>query len=575
MKRKIDISQKRKQADLIIQNAKIADVFNLRWREGSIVVADEKIIAIDEHNEFQANETVDAGGKYVIPGLIDAHIHIESSMLTPSQFNRIMLPHGITAIVTDPHEIANVAGKAGLEFMLKDIENVEMDIYYMLPSSVPGTSFENAGAVLKAEDLAEFVGRDAILGLAEVMDFPAVLSGEADMLAKIQLAQDAGMIIDGHCAGLTSAQIRGYRAAGILTDHECVSAEEALDRVEQGMYVLMREGSAAKNVKAILPAVTPANARRFAFCTDDKHLDELMDEGSINYAVALAMKEGMDPLQAIQIASLNAAECYRLKDKGALASGYEADFILLEDLQTMKAQAVWKSGVKVAENGVMLTPEPEKSVVAESILQSMRLPKLVAEDLKIPFKGNKANIIQIVPNQLITKRITAEVDVENGQFLPSIEKDYLKLAVVERHHNLGTKGVAIVHGMGITSGAVATTIAHDSHNAIVVGTNDADMLIALEALQAMQGGLVIVNGGEVIASLSLPIGGIMTDVVAEEANEALLKLHEALHVIHPTIDYHLFLTLSFLALPVIPDIKLTDTGLFDVTEFKHISVEVD
>lgn len=241
----------------------------------------------------------------------------------------------------------------------------------------------------------------------------------------------------------------------------------------------------------------------------------------------------------------------------------------------MKAQAVWKSGVKVAENGVMLTPEPEKSVVAESILQSMRLPKLVAEDLKIPFKGNKANIIQIVPNQLITKRITAEVDVENGQFLPSIEKDYLKLAVVERHHNLGTKGVAIVHGMGITSGAVATTIAHDSHNAIVVGTNDADMLIALEALQAMQGGLVIVNGGEVIASLSLPIGGIMTDVVAEEANEALLKLHEALHVIHPTIDYHLFLTLSFLALPVIPDIKLTDTGLFDVTEFKHISVEVD
>lgn len=575
MKRKINVSQKRELADLIIQNAKIADVFNLRWRKGNLVIADGKIIAIDENNEFKAHEVVDAEGRHVVPGLIDAHIHIESSMLTPSQFNRIMLPHGITAIVTDPHEIANVAGKTGLEFMLNDSQNVEMDIYYMLPSSVPGTSFENAGAILKAEDLAEFVGHKSILGLAEVMDFPAVLNGEDDMLAKIQLAQNAGMVIDGHCAGLNSAQIRGYRAAGIVTDHECVSAEEALDRIEQGMYVLMREGSAAKNVKAILPAVTPASARRFAFCTDDKHLDELIEEGSINYAVALAIAEGMEPLQAIQIASLNAAECYRLKDKGALATGYEADFIVLEDLQSMKAATVWKNGKKVAENGVMLTPTPEKSVVVPSILQSMHLPKLVAKDFAIPFKGNKANVIQIVPNQLITKRMITKVDVENGFFMPSIKKDLLKLAVIERHHNLGTKGVAIVHGIGIQRGAVATTIAHDSHNAIVVGTNDTDMVIALEALQAMQGGLVIVDQGKVLASLSLPIGGIMTDAVAEEAKEALQKLHDALHIIHPTIDYHLFLTLSFLALPVIPDIKLTDTGLFDVTAFKHIPVEIE
>jgi adenine deaminase len=575
MKRRINVSQKRELADLIIKNAKIADVFNLRWRKGSLVITDGKITAIDEKDEFKAHEVFDAEGKYIIPGLIDAHIHIESSMLTPAQFNRIMLPHGITAIVTDPHEIANVAGKAGLEFMLNDSKNVEMDIYYMLPSSVPGTSFENAGAILKAEDLAEFIGRKSILGLAEVMDFPAVLNGDKDMLAKIQLAQDAGMVIDGHCAGLKSEQIRGYRAAGILTDHECVTAEEALDRIEQGMYVLMREGSAAKNIKAILPAVTPANARRFAFCTDDKHLDELIEEGSINFAVALAIAEGMEPLQAIQIASLNAAECYRLKDKGALASGYEADFILLDDLQTMKAAAVWKNGVKVAENGVMLTPAPEKSVVAPSILQSIHLPKLTIEDFAIPFRGNKANVIKIVPNQLITKRMTTEVDVENGYFMPSVERDLLKLAVVERHHDLGTKGVAIVHGIGIQRGAVATTIAHDSHNAIVVGTNDADMLIALEALQAMQGGLVIVGQGSVIASLSLPIGGIMTNTVAEEAKENLQKLHEALHIIHPTIDYHLFLTLSFLALPVIPDIKLTDTGLFDVIAFKHIPVEIE
>lgn len=574
MKRTIDISQKREQADLILKNAQVADVFNLRWRKANIVVANGKIIAIDEHDEFEAAVVEDAQGKYVVPGMIDAHIHIESSMLTPSQFNRIMLPHGITAIVTDPHEIANVSGTAGLQFMIEDAVHAEMDIYYMLPSSVPGTSFENAGAVLKADDLAAFVGHPSILGLAEVMDFPAVLNGDADMLAKLQLAQQANMVIDGHCAGLTSAQIRGYRAAGIETDHECVSADEARDRIEQGMYVLIREGSAAKNLKALLPAVSAANARRFAFCTDDKHLDELMEQGSINYAVSLAIAEGMEPLQAIQLATLNAAECYNLKGKGALTSGFNADFVLLEDLHTMKAAAVWKDGVKVAENGEMLSDSAPKIVVPQQILQSVHLPELRAEDLAIPFNGNRANVIGIMPDQLTTKRIECEVDVVDGYFIPSIEKDLLKLAVIERHHHLGTKGVAIVHGCGLTSGAVATTVAHDSHNAIVVGTNDADMLVALEALQTMQGGLVVVDEGQVIGQFALPIGGLMTDLHGEEAALALHTVHEALHTIHPTLNFHFFLTLSFLSLPVIPDIKLTDTGLFDVTTFQHIPVEV-
>lgn len=574
MKQIIDQSQKRGKADFIIQHAQIADVFNLRWRQGDVVVANGKIIAVSEPGEFEAEQVIDASGKYIVPGFIDAHIHIESSMLVPKQFNRIVLPHGVTAVVTDPHEIANVSGKAGLEFMLKDIEDVQMDIYFMLPSSVPGTSFENAGAVLTAKDLKGFIGHKNVLGLAEVMDFPAVLNGEKEMLAKLKLAQENGMVIDGHCAGLISSQIRGYRAAGILTDHECVTAEEALDRVEQGMYVLIREGSAAKNLKAILPAVTMANARRFSFCTDDKHLDELMELGSINYAVALAIAEGMDPLMAIQLASLNAAECYRLKNKGAVATGYDADFIVVEDLQTMKALAVWKNGRKVAENGEMLSPVPEKSIVETSILQSMHLPELTVEDLRLPFTGNRANVMKIVPNQLITKRVEMEVDVANGHFVPSIKKDLLKLTVVERHHHLGTKAVAIVQGIGIQSGAVATTISHDSHNAIAVGTNDEDILIALKALQEIQGGLVIVNEGEVIASLSLPIAGLMTDISADQAKQKLKKLHEGLHTIHPTLDYHLFLTLSFLALPVIPDIKLTDTGLFDVIKFEHIPVEI-
>lgn len=575
MKNTIDISQKRQPADFILKNACVADVFNLRWREANVVVANGKIIALDDKDEFEAHLVEDAKGRYVVPGMIDAHIHIESSMLTPAEFNRIMLPHGITAIVTDPHEIANVAGVEGLQFMIDDAKQAEMDIYFMLPSSVPGTSFENAGAVLKAGDLAPFVGQPAILGLAEVMDFPAVLDGDADMLAKLDLAQQAGMVIDGHGAGLSSEQIRGYRAAGIMTDHECVTANEARDRIEQGMYVLIREGSAAKNLKALLPAVTSANARRFAFCTDDKHLDELMEQGSINYAVSLAMNEGMDALQAIQLATLNAAECYGLKGKGALAAGFNADFVLLEDLRTMKAAAVWKDGKKVAENGAILEQNAVKAKIAAQILQSVHLPVLTIEDLALPFKGNRANVIEIMPNQLTTKRIACEVEVENGYFVTSTQKDLLKLAVVERHHNLGTKGVAIVHGCGLTSGAVATTVAHDSHNAIVVGTNDEDMLVALQALQDMQGGLVVVDKGQVIGSLELPIGGLMTDVNAIDAAEALHAVHEALHIIHPNLNFHFFLTLSFLSLPVIPDIKLTDTGLFDVKAFQHIPVEIE
>ena len=573
MQRVIAVSQQKEPADFILKNALVADVFTLSWKKANIVVAEGKIIAIDEQNKFIAYEEEDAQGRYVVPGMIDAHIHIESSMLTPAQFSRILLPHGITSVVTDPHEIANVSGASGLSFMLEDAKKAQMDIYYMLPSSVPATAFEHAGAVMKAEDLAAFVKHESVLGLAEVMDFPAVLNGDEEMLEKITLAKTNDMVIDGHGAGLSPSQISGYRAVGIATDHECVSAEEAIDRVSQGMYVLMREGSAAKNVRAILPAVTQANARRFAFCTDDKHLDEMMEQGTINYAAALAIEQGMDPLQAIQIASLNAAECYQLKDKGALAAGFIADFVLLEDLQTMRAAAVWKNGVKVAANGEMLVANPERTTIETAILQSVHLPRVTKDDLAIPFKSNRANVIEIMPSQITTKHLVCEVDVENGYFVPSVEKDLLKMAVFERHHQVGTKGIGIVHGFGLQKGAVATTVAHDSHNAIVVGTNDEDMLVALEALQSMQGGLVVVEDGQVIGKMALPVAGIMTDVEARVAAQQLHKVHEALHRIHPHLQFHFFLTLSFLSLPVIPTLKLTDTGLFDVRNFKHIEVE--
>jgi len=575
MTKSINISQKRMEADFILKNAYIADVFSLCWRKANIVVSDGKIISLDEMDEFTAKKVEDANGRYVIPGLIDAHIHIESSMLPPSQFSQILLPHGITSVITDPHEIVNVSGAKGMQFMLEDAKNALMDIYFMLPSSVPCTSFENSGAVMKAKDLAPFLQDEHVLGLAEVMDFPAVLGTDSDMMDKLALVRNAKKIIDGHGAGLTKEQLRGYRAAGIQTDHECVTAEEARERIKQGMYVFIREGSAAKNLRDLLPAVTPANARRFAFCTDDKHLDELIEEGSINFAISLAIKDGMNPLQAIQLATLNAAECYRLYDKGAIAEGYTADFVMLEDLQKMTIASVWKNGQKVAKNGQVLHEEKETAHIDDSILHSVHLPNLTVDDLAIPFnKGNVANVIGIMPNQITTQHLEKQVDVEEGVFVPSVEKDLLKMAVVERHHSLGTIGLGIVHGFGLKQGAVATTIAHDSHNAIVVGTNDEDMLCALKALQEMQGGLVVVKDGEVIGSLALPIAGLMTTLDAETATKKIKETHKALQEIHPELYFHFFLTLSFLSLPVIPELKLTDTGLFDVKTFQHIPVEV-
>ncbi|SDN43451.1 Adenine deaminase [Psychrobacillus sp. OK028] len=576
LEKRILVSQQKLSADFILRNATVADVFSLRWLKADIVVSAGMIVAIDATGNYEAVLEEDAEGKFVIPGLIDGHIHIESSMITPAQFSRILLPHGITTVITDPHEIANVAGVEGIQFMLDDATNCEMDIHVMLPSSVPATTMENAGAVLHASDLHPFLENDAVLGLAEVMDFPAVLSTESSMMDKLIMAMDAKVIIDGHGSGLSSEQIRGYRAAGIQTDHECVTADEALDRVSQGMYVLMREGSAAKNVRDLLPAVNAHNARRFLFCTDDKHLDELIEEGSINHAIRLAIKEGMEALQAIQLATLNAAECYQLTDKGALAPGFIADFLLVESLEDLKAIAVWKNGVKVAQHQEMLMKEYKKQEPSTGITNTVKLPNLSSNSFAIPFNNDgTANVMEIMPNQITTKKKVMKVPVINGLFTTSIEQDLLKLAVIERHHALGTIGLGIVHGFGLKQGAIATTIAHDSHNLIVLGTNDEDMLIASQELERINGGFVIVQDGRVHASLALPIAGLMTDRPAKEVALELKKLHEALHILHPDLDFHLFLTLSFISLPVIPELKLTDSGLFDVVRFKHIPIQVD
>ncbi|QAV25303.1 adenine deaminase [Neobacillus thermocopriae] len=569
--KELAVASKRQRADIVIKNGKIVDVFTHNIIEEDIAIVDGKIVGI---GTYDGHTIIDAKGKYVCPGLIDGHVHIESSLVTPSEFARVVVPHGVTTVITDPHEIANVVGTKGIEFMLNDSDHIPLDVYVMLPSCVPATDFEHAGATLHAEHLAPFFSHPRVLGLAEVMDYPSLLHGKQQMLAKLTAAREAGKLIDGHLAGLDETAVNVYRSANVHTDHECVTVHEALARVQRGMYVLIREGSVAKDLHKLLPAVNTYNARRFLFCTDDKHIDELVTEGSIDHHIRLAIQAGMNPLTAIQMATLNAAECYRLYTKGAIAPGYDADFLLVEDLQSFSITHVYKKGVLVAENGRATFSVTKATAIDQTIAQSVHTKKVTKEDVQIPFtRGKQANVIQIIPNHLHTKRLMTEVDVEHGVFQPSAERDLLKLVVVERHRGLGV-GVGIVNGFQLKKGAIASSIAHDSHNIIATGTNDNDIIVAIEHIKHINGGLVVVDNGHVLADLPLEIGGLMTARTYEEVLGRLQTIHNALTTIGASDEFNPFITLAFLALPVIPELKLTDQGLFDVSSFQFIDVEV-
>lgn len=573
VKKRIAVSSKQIPADIVIKNGKIIDVFNLEIIEGDVAISDGVFVGI---GEFEGKKIIDAKNQYVCPAFIDGHVHIESSMVTPSEFAKVVLPHGVTTVITDPHEIGNVSGSDGLSFMIEDSEGIPLDVFLMLPSSVPATPFENNGADLKAKDLQAFYKHPRVLGLAEVMDYPSLKNADDSIIDKILMTDQHNGQIDGHLAGLDTNAINIYKSAGIKTDHECNTAQDALERLRRGMYLLIREGSVAKDLKTLIKVVTPNNARRCLFCTDDKHLDDLIEEGSIDHNIRLAIKEGIHPLQAIQMASLNAAECYRLPNKGAIAPGYEADFLLLDQLEKINIAEVYKSGHLVAQNGSIVGNFPTKNEPKTQLLSTVHVSELNENDLQISLgETNKANIIGIIPNQLITNKLIEQVSGENGYFKPTLENDQLKLVVVERHKNTGNIGLGVVKGFGLSDGAIATTIAHDSHNIVATGTNDADILVAIQALKDMNGGLVIVKNKEIIASLSLPIAGLMSDEGAPKVNVKLNQLKQSLSHLGFTGDFNPFLTLSFLTLPVIPSLKLTDLGLFDVESFTHIPVQTN
>ena len=561
----------REPADIVIKNARIVDVFSREVTGGDVAIMDGVFVGI---GEYEGRTTVDAAGRFLCPGFIDGHVHIESSTLPPSEFAKAVLPHGVTTVIADPHEIANVSGADGIRFMLDDSENIPLDVLVMLPSCVPATPFEHAGARLEAEDLAPLFAYDRVIGLGEVMNAPAVLNGETAMIAKLRLAASRGKLIDGHAAGLPPEAINVYMAAGIRTDHECTTAEEALERVRRGMYVMIREGSAAKNLDDLLPAVNERNARRFLFVTDDKHLDELLEEGSIDHHVRRAIQKGLDPLLAIQMATLNAAECFRLHRKGAIAPGYEADFLLLDDLETVRISEVYKGGRQVVVNGRVIAETAAKRTVPAAILSSMNVKLPLDDDLQIVLDPPRANVIGLVPNNIITRHLAEEVDTDaRHRFQPSVAKDQLKLAVVERHRATGAIGLGIVKGLGFTSGAIASTVAHDSHNIVAAGTNDADLRAAIETVDRIGGGMAVVKNGKVLASVPLPISGLMSDQGFEAVNNQLIGIRDALRALGCRPSFQPFLTMSFLALPVIPELKLTDSGLFHGSRFTFIPVQ--
>ncbi len=569
LKRRLAAATKREKADVVVKNGTIIDVFTLTTYQADLAVTDGVIVGI---GDYEGKHEIDAKGAYISPTFIDGHVHIESAMVPPEEFAKIVVPRGVTTIMADPHEIANVGGLKAVQYMMEAAKDLPLDIKIMVPSCVPATNFEHNGAELTAEDIATLFDENGAYGLAEVMDYPAVFAGDDRMLEKLGVAWERGKLIDGHAAGLDEVGLNAYGVAGIKNDHEAVTAEEALDRLRRGMYVLMREGTAAKDIEALLPILTPQNARRCVFSTDDKHLDDLVSEGSIDASVRKAIKLGVDPLQAIQMASLNAAECFELKDKGAIAPGYEASFLFIRDLEQLEVEEVYVKGQAVAKNGEMIISVREPVAPPDFLLESVLVKPFEEDIFDLKMESTKAHVIGVGPGTIVTDHLIEDVKVENGLFVPSIENNQLKLVVAERHKALGHVGLGIVKGIPLKNGAIVATVAHDSHNIVTCGTDDVSIRFAMEHVIKQNGGIAVVQGDNVLADLSLPLAGLMSLAPFEEVNRSLHDLERALKEIGFEGDWNPFLTLSFLALPVIPSLKLTDTGLFDVEAFAHINV---
>lgn len=572
LKKLINVAAGRVPADVVIKNCKVVNVFSGEIEEGNIAICDGQIAGI---GEYEGLEVIDAEGRYAAPGFIDSHIHIESSYVSPEELGRLLVPHGGTTIMADPHEIANVCGEAGLTYMIEAGKRTALDIKYELPSCVPATPFENAGAVLGAREIEKLIPDNDFIGLGEFMNFPGVIYTDEDVMDKIVAAKQQGKWIDGHGSGLEGNALNAYVSAGILADHECSTVEEMRDRLGRGQYILLRQGSACHNLRPLLKGMTEANSRRCLLCSDDRQPKTILHEGHLDNHLQICVEEGVNPVTAIRMATLNAAECFGLKDRGAIAPGYRADIVLMDDLKDFHVNRVWIEGKLVAEEGKYL-PEIEKYDIS-SVKGSVVLKDFTKDKFKMNLTSNKVNVIGILPGGVVTEKLTAEVNLdENGEFVWSPDVDIVKTAVLERHHGTGNVACGFLKGYGIKAGAVALSIAHDSHNIIVVGVNDDEMECAVNALVAQEGGIVLVKDGKVIESMPMPIAGLMSDQSGEWVDEKLTAIHEKAYAeLGICGEVEPVMTLCFMSLIVIPEIKLTDTGLFDVTTFSFMPVQIN
>jgi adenine deaminase len=563
LRERIAVARGEKKADIVLKNGQFINVFTGDIYPADIALQKEHIAGI---GDYSGEEEIDLNGRYITPGFIDAHLHLESTMLTPGELARAVIPQGTTLVVCDPHEIANVLGASGVKYLLATSKGLPLDFFFSVPSCVPASDLETSGARLSTESILSLLKDERVINLGEMMNFPGVLAGKKDVLDKIEAACDVG--VEGHAPGLSGKDLNAYVAAGMSSDHESVTLEEAREKLKLGMHIMVREGSSAKNLEAILPLIKPSNARYFSFCTDDIYPSDLA-EGHMNRIIKKAVALKLDPAIAVQLATINPARYYNLKHYGAVAPGYFADLNVVSNLEDFNVEMVFKKGKLVSSRKKTLFEIKPKKI--KEVRETIKIKPFEPEALEVKAKSEYARAIEIIPGQILTKSIMVTVKKKNGDLVSDPDSDVLRLAVVERHKGSGNIGLGVVKGFGLKRGAMATSVAHDSHNIICVGVDDEDMISAVRRVARLGGGMAVVKGGLVLAELALPIAGLISDEPLGEVIEKLKKLDKMAEELGCRID-HPFGILSFLSLPVIPELRLTDKGLVDVEKFKIVDL---
>jgi adenine deaminase len=571
LQHRIQIARGAIPADLVLHNVQLVNVCSGECYPADVAVAHGRVVGVSAPGEgYRGHEERDLEGRWLAPGLIDGHMHIESTMLVLSEFARIVTPRGVTVVVLDPHEFANVMGVAGIRYVLESGHDLPLTAYVTLSSCVPASSYESPYRVLMAEDLLPLLEDEHVLGLAEMMNTPGVLEGDEQVLAKIVATQCRGLVVDGHAPGLTGRDLCAYVTAGVMSDHECTTIEEARQRIRLGMWLMIREGSAARNMDTLLPLVKELHPPRVFFVTDDRDPQDLMTRGHIDSMVRRAIELGLDPVEAVRLASYNTAQYFRLYDRGAIAPNFVADLVVLDDLKMFKVESVYKEGKLVAQDGRLLVDAP--TVTFTGVTGTVHIGNIDENDLRIPGKPGLIEVIGIEPGQITTRHLQEEASVRDGEIVADPDRDLLKLVVIERHHATGNVGLGIVKGFGLRKGALASSVAHDAHNLVIAGVNDDDILQAARVLEEMGGGFACVVDGEVRGKVPLPYGGLVSPLPATELVQQLHALEMTAAELGCTLE-HPCMTLSFLSLSVIPSLKLTDQGLIDVESFRLVSLQ--